>query len=500
MDDLLEDESLTQALAFIAVDSSSSEEEDDDEMDSKVSALTSALPAIRRVARKVLASDSATTSRKKPKKFNYERAMLCVQEDYLGPDPLFDGYFERVFRVTRQITERVIQIVGNATGFFRRSKNKVTGEPGIYPEVKVLMAMKQLAYGVSPSAFMDYFQMSDTYGRMCLKELCKVVANSELRDIYLRQMTRSDARKVSNIHEVEFGVAGCIGCLDCMHVYWRTCPVAWQGQFEGKDGSPSIVLEAVADYRLWLWYARFGFPGTLNDINIWDQSKLLKQFLDGTFTADIDFPFFINNEEFYQVWLLVDGIYPELSRFVKTLSVPITKQERNYSKWQEGKRKSVERAFGVLQRKFQFLVRPVELLFTEDIQDIVEACIIFHNMMVEVRVLRDQDEDSDWYDVPADNVPRSFTRRNRRDGTATVETPPVVEGRQPTARERLAIVQAQWPDAHNNQQRTEEVHRAIREHFAYMNYEWLRLYNRARHCTLRTAILHAIQDEENDDN
>jgi hypothetical protein len=69
-------------------------------------------------------------------------------------------------------------------------------------------------------------------------------------------------------------------------LHWR---LAWQGQFQGKELSPTIVLEAPADHNLWFWHHAFGYAGTLNDFNIFDQSPLLKAFLDGTFTNNVDF-------------------------------------------------------------------------------------------------------------------------------------------------------------------------------------------------------------------
>jgi hypothetical protein len=70
---------------------------------------------------------------------------------------------------------------------------------------------------------------------------------------------------------------------------------------------------------------------------------------DGTFD-EVDFQFTIGGEEFQQLWLLVDGIYPPLSRFVKPISVPIGDTEALFSMWQEVKRKDVERSFGVLKK------------------------------------------------------------------------------------------------------------------------------------------------------
>jgi hypothetical protein len=71
----------------------------------------------------------------------------------------------------------------------------------------------------------------------------------------------------------------------------KNCPKAWQGHFQGSKGKPTIVVEASANYNQWFGYVAVGFPGKMNDINIWDVSKLMRQFIDGTFTKEIDIPF-----------------------------------------------------------------------------------------------------------------------------------------------------------------------------------------------------------------
>lgn len=59
------------------------------------------------------------------------------------------------------------------------------------------------------------------------------------------------------------------GSIDCMHVAWKNCPKAWAGQFQGKEGHPTVVLEAVADKQTWIWYSYFGrFKIDSNDILI----------------------------------------------------------------------------------------------------------------------------------------------------------------------------------------------------------------------------------------
>jgi hypothetical protein len=314
--------------------------------------------------------------------------------------------------------------------------------------------------------------MGNTTGREALKSFCRCIAKSHLRDEYLQNMTRADAKRVSALHEREFGVAGCLGCLDCMHVYWRTCPMVWHGQFEGKEGVASMVLEAVADYTTWIWHAKFGYPGTLNDINIWDQSVLLRSYLDGTHSSLVDFPFSINKQKYTKLWVLVDGIYPEISRFVKTISVPIGKSEKAFARWQEACRKSVERAFGVLQRKFQILTRPMELWYQDDIRNIVDTTIILHNMMVEVRLSRDQVEASDWYEMEAEGTETNNDNSVHIPQEEAQQEPPIVE--------RQEAVQATWSAA-------------LKHKFAAAQLEWDGLYNRDSHFALRASIVAQLE-------
>jgi Plant transposon protein len=479
------------SLAVILAEDAGGEEEEPD-----VESIARAVGILRRMRKRVFRGSSVEgegaedTHQRKKKKYDYERAYRCVQYDYLGIDPLFEKQFDRVFRVTRGIVEQIIQLAGNSSEFFTH-RQMATGEMGIYPEVKVLMALKTLAFGCSSAAFMDYFQMGTTSARECVRQLCRIISKSPtLRDKYLRKMNRNDAKKVSKLHENEFGVPGCIGCLDCMHVYWRNCPVAWQGQYKGKDGSPSIVLEAVADYNTWIWHLSFGFPGTLNDINIWDQSTLLRSFLDGSFVNAVDFVYRVGDETFNKLFILVDGIYPELSRFVKTLSVPLTRVEKKYAEWQESKWKSIERAFGIAQRKWQVLCRPVENWYEDEIEEIVEACFILHNMMVEVRVSRDEREEVSWYEVIEateqdnnnDTDDNSFIGRHEIDIEDHDFIPPKT-----TLKERINTIIGTWPLP--SQARTQAIRQAVSEHFEDSQQNWDDLYNVEEHIRLRQAII-----------
>jgi Plant transposon protein len=171
---------------------------------------------------------------------------------------------------------------------------------------------------------------------------------------------------------------------------------------------------------LWIWHASFGYAGTLNDINIWEQSPLLNAFTDGTFTKCIDFEFTIGNTKFDKVWLLVDGIYPDIARFAKTLNEAVGEDRKLYVRWQESCRKSIERAFGVLQRKFQILKNNSEEFYLHILKDSLVACVIMHNMMVEHRVSKGEVESEKFYeydrseginDIIIDSTEEKFERQ-----------------------------------------------------------------------------------------
>lgn len=71
-----------------------------------------------------------------------------------------------------------------------------------------------------------------------------------------------------------------LGSIDCMHWEWKNCPKAYHGQYTGKEGAPTLILEVVADYELWIWHAFFGLPGSLNDINVLNRSPVFSQLAD----------------------------------------------------------------------------------------------------------------------------------------------------------------------------------------------------------------------------
>jgi hypothetical protein len=193
-------------------------------------------------------------------------------------------------------------------------------------------------------------------------------------------------------------------------VIWENCPVVLKGQFQGKEKCATIGLEAVADYNLWIWHNAFGFPGCLNNINIWERSPLFESMQDGS-RATIDFPFTINNQQFEMLHYLVDGIYPPLARFLSAISDPTSKIASNFATKQEAARKDVEPAFGVLKVKFLCLKHPLLMHHRDDIFYVCQVCIAMHNMMVEARIEAGEEEGASFYAIPDSELTESLSER-----------------------------------------------------------------------------------------
>jgi hypothetical protein len=140
------------------------------------------------------------------------------------------------------------------------------------------------------------------------------------------------------------------------------------------------MLEAVASYDRWIWHAFFGTTGANNDLNVLNQSPLFTHVLQGR-APEVKFT--VNGSEYNMGYYLADGIYPEWATFVKSIILPLSEKDRLFAQKQDGKRKDVECAFGILQKWWAIIRQPARLWERKELEDIMMTCIILHNMIVE---------------------------------------------------------------------------------------------------------------------
>ncbi|XP_019091890.1 PREDICTED: uncharacterized protein LOC104780121 isoform X1 [Camelina sativa] len=309
---------------------------------------------------------------------NREEGHNNLWNDYFSDTPTYPEYlFRRRFRMHKPLFMRIVQRLSTEIEYFRQTQD-ATGRAGLSPIQKCTAAIRQLAYGTSSDSIDEYVRIGASTARKCLHEFTAGIIQV-FGDEYLRRPTQEDLHRLLYQNE-QRGFPGMIGSIDCMHWGWKNCPTAWKGMYSRSTGKPTIVLEAVASYDLWIWHAFFGAPGTMNDLNILDRSNVFDDIITGKAP---EVHYVVNGREYNLPYYLTDGIYPNWATFIQSIRLPQGMKNSLFSKKQEAVRKDVERAFGVLQARFAVIKNPSRLWNKYKMANVIRSCIILHNMIVE---------------------------------------------------------------------------------------------------------------------
>ncbi|XP_012851118.1 PREDICTED: uncharacterized protein LOC105970840 [Erythranthe guttata] len=301
-----------------------------------------------------------------------------LYRDYFSSNPTYpDVYFRRRFRMSRFLFCQIISGVETHDSYFVQ-RNDALGVPGLSSLQKVIAAYRILAYGVPADFLDDHIRIGESTAIESLRHFVKAII-AVFGEKYLRAPNEDDLSRLLQINERR-GFPGMLGSIDCMHWMWKNCPTAWHGMYSGHFRTPTIILEAVASQHLWIWHAFFGMPGSLNDINVLERSPVFSALANGR-GPTVNYT--INGNDYSMGYYLADGIYPSWATFVKTIPVPLGLKAKHFAQAQEAARKDVERAFGVLQSRFNIVRGPARFWDEVTLGDIMKACIIMHNMIIE---------------------------------------------------------------------------------------------------------------------
>ncbi|KAL1556212.1 hypothetical protein AAHA92_11864 [Salvia divinorum] len=187
-----------------------------------------------------------------------EKGHDTIFEQYFAEDPIYPPEFFRTrYRMRKPLFEKIMNKLVDTDDFFVQ-KHDATGLLGMSAIQKCTAAMRVLAYETATDLHDEYLRMS---AQLIRKSLIKFVEGviSNFGDEYLRKPTEEDLARLLHIGE-QRGFPGMLGSIDCMHWEWKNCPTSWAGQYAGRSGKPTIILEAVASQDLWIWHAFFGTP------------------------------------------------------------------------------------------------------------------------------------------------------------------------------------------------------------------------------------------------
>ncbi|BAF28163.1 protein ALP1-like [Oryza sativa Japonica Group] len=329
-------------------------------------------------AQKASTSHPRSGERKYVKR-NREEGHRRLVEDYFSKDPIYsDKQFRARYRMRRPLFLRIVHALGEWSPYFTSRRDAINRQ-GLSPLQKCTIAIRALACGTLGDAIDEYVDTGISTALECLDWFVEGVIDN-FGEEYLRSPTSEDMQHILQMNEAR-GFPGMLGSIGCMHWEWKNCPVIWRRHLTHTDhGATTMILEAVASNDSWIWHAFFGAIGSNNEITILGQPQLFTELLKGQ-AAHVQFS--VNRRQYNTGYYLADGIYPEGNVFVKTVTLPQSEKDQLFARHQEGARKDVQEAFGLLQSRFAIVRGPTRFFQQETLVKIMQACIILHNMTVE---------------------------------------------------------------------------------------------------------------------
>ena len=374
----------------------------------------------RSLLRKLLLDDSdddeiikrvlmGSTSQRKRRRF-IRRNHLAGNErlflDYFAESPVYPpNLFRRRFRMSCSLFLYILSKVEAHEPYFIQKRDNAK-KLGLSSLQKMTAALRMLIYGVMTNFMDEYVRIGESTAIQCLKKFVAAILDI-FSEEYLRSPNNKDIARLL-AHGQSRGFPGMLGSIDCMHWEWKNCPTAWKGMYCDHVREPTIILEAVASYDLWIWHAFFGLPSSNNDINEIERTHIFSNLAEGRAPAA---NYSINGNNYTIGYYLVNDIYPKWSTFVKTIPAPLRQKEKLFVEAQKTHRKDVERAFKVLQARFAIVRGPTRFFHLEMLQDIMKACIILHNMIIEDE--RDENEMVDFDYEQIDENPHTQVSREQ---------------------------------------------------------------------------------------
>ena len=115
---------------------------------------------------------------------------------------------------------------------------------------KITVALRMLAYGIIANFMDEYVWIEESTSMESLKKFVKAVVDIFSKE-YLRYPNNENIAIILANGERR-GFLGMLGSIDCMHWKRKNCLAAWRGKYSGHICEPTIVLEAVTSFDLWI--------------------------------------------------------------------------------------------------------------------------------------------------------------------------------------------------------------------------------------------------------
>ncbi|KAK5643411.1 hypothetical protein RI129_007256 [Pyrocoelia pectoralis] len=282
--------------------------------------------------------------------------------------------FIQIFRLSKDVCRYLIELVRP----FMTPQRRATD---LSVTVRVLVALRFFAAGsyqldVGKNLFVAVSQPSVS---RCIGEVSAALNQQEIFNRWVhfpRNFQELDAVRLG-FYET-FNFPGVVGLIDCTHIAIFTPHINDDEYPEhiyvNRKGYHSINVQLICDHRLMIMNVIARYPGSTNDAYIWANSNIQRVFRN------------IHERGNTNYYLLGDSGYPLRTWLLTPLEHEPQENtpEYFYNRAHKRVRCGIERCNGLLKMRFRCLLKERVLHYAPDVAcQIINACIVLHNMCIE---------------------------------------------------------------------------------------------------------------------
>lgn len=274
------------------------------------------------------------------------------------------------YRFRRADILRIVDLLRNDLEFGIRRRDTLSAE------MQVLVALRFYASGSFQNVVGDTVNVHKSTVSRIVYRVSAALCRHARDFIYFPNQAQANRQKRQFLVKNNF--PNVIGCIDGTQIKIQA-PTENENEFVNRRGNHSINVQIVCDSDLRIINCVVRNPGSVHDARMLRESSVWRDFerqpplLDGLILGDSAYPL--------RQWLMTPFLNPQ------------TRQERQYNAAFVSTRSTVERCIGVLKRRFHCLHS--ELRYTPNRAcRIITACLVLHNMAVDLGAPMDYEEDS----------------------------------------------------------------------------------------------------------
>ena len=209
----------------------------------------------------------------------------------------------------------------------------------------------------------DYYDVSQAKVSQCLSQVSTAIARLSIR--YIQFPTMNGVYKDMTSFQEIGGMPSVVGCIDCTHIKIVRPRRNDTEIFRCRKGYFSLNVQAICGPSLIFYSVVCRWPGSVHDSRIFDNSTIRDVLEDGRLPCH----------------LLGDSGYPCRRYLLTPLLSPNGPHEAAYNASHIKTRNCIERAFGVLKRRFCYLGQTVRTSL-DTTKAIIVAAMVLHNKAV----------------------------------------------------------------------------------------------------------------------